>query len=404
MSHFITVKTHPFRFVLYLEWALLAVILASEVFPSPFLPSYGATRWAFLFIVGFAVMGLRLPKGNAIDKVLFTGAEIGLILLATLIGSIRTSPFLYLILVIRSCLIFERYGYWIVTGLALSLFSASLSYRIPKIDAETLLFIWDDLYPFFQKQVRFFLLSFALLFALTLVFVLMLMKTMLAERRSREELAIAHDRLRRYALRIEDQATLQERNRIAREIHDSLGHSLTALNLQLEGALRLWQSNPDKSAIFLAEAKRLGSMALHDVRQSVSTLRADPMKGNSLETAIEALIQDFQNSTGIVPNCAIALSSPLPMEIKTTIYRIVQEALTNISKYAAATEVTIELRTTPSTVSLLVRDNGRGFDVRENTTGFGLQGMRERSLDLGGQLNIISQPGSGCQVKVNLPL
>jgi len=210
--------------------------------------------------------------------------------------------------------------------------------------------------------------------------------------------------LRQYALQIEDIATLQERNRIAREIHDSLGHSLTVFNLHLEAALRLLDSEPTEAKELLREAKQLGSVALQEVRQSVRALRADPLQGKSLEVAIAGLIEDFYRSTSLLPRVEIEiLSSPSP-EIKTAVYRIIQEALTNICKYAEATTVTISAIADRGELRLEIADNGKGFDPAENTTGFGLAGMRERTLALGGEFAIASAVGQGCQVMANIPL
>jgi signal transduction histidine kinase len=252
--------------------------------------------------------------------------------------------------------------------------------------------------------LQFFILGYALLFGLTFVFVLLSMNSMVAERQSREKLAIANEKLRQYALRIENQAILQERNRIARDIHDSLGHSLTALNIQLETAVKLWQSNPDKAKTFLARAKELGSQSLQEVRQSVSTMRSDPVQGRPLEDAIAYLAEELQRSTGISASCTLLVARPLPAELHTAVYRIVQESLTNICKYAGASEVKIQLKATTDKLDLIIQDNGRGFNVETNTTGFGLQGMRERTLALGGQLLIDSQPGAGCRISAHFPL
>jgi signal transduction histidine kinase len=253
------------------------------------------------------------------------------------------------------------------------------------------------------------LLSFAILFGLALVFLQLLVDAVLSERQSREKLAITNDKLeranaqlRQYALRIEDIATLQERNRIAREIHDSLGHSLTVLNLHLEAAWKLWNSDLDEATEFLVEAKQLGSTALNDVRQSVFALRSDPLESQSLEEAITSLSENFRRSTGVSPKSSITVSYPIPAEVKTVVYRIVQEALTNICKYAAATEVKIQICTTTD-LHLVITDNGKGFNFNQNTTGFGLQGMRERTLALGGKFEVVTFPASGCKIIVNLP-
>ncbi len=396
MSRPIQITNHPFRFLLYLEWILLAIAVFSAILPpSPrFSPKFPELTICSLIL--FGLMGLRLPTNNNFSKIIYTASEILLILVTGIFGgrSARLFPFLYIILVTRSCLIFQLPGRLLVTGLSFIFFLLTLQHRFPRFPIR----------PQDQERFRFFSFSLALIFGLSLVFVLLLMNAVLSERQSREELAIAHEKLRQYALRIENQATLEERNRIAREIHDSLGHSLTALNLQLETALKLSQSNPTKSQSFLMRAKELGSKALQDVRQSVSTMRSNPLQEQSLTEAIRLLTEDFHRSNGILPICQISLDHSLSAEVNTAIYRIIQESLTNISKYAEATEIKLDIMMTKGSLYLMIQDNGRGFDLQQNTTGFGLQSMRDRTLALGGKFNINSTPGSGCQIIVDIPL
>jgi signal transduction histidine kinase len=417
MSRSIKIKNHPFPSLLYLEWILLAITALTAVLPSPlprFRPRFPelsicgilpdlsicsiSSELSILSLAVFALMGLRLPISNNITKVIYTAIEILLILTTGLFGGRfdRFFPFLYIILVTRSCLIFQLPGRLLVTSLSftLFLFTTQLKYQLFSFQAS----------PQAQERFRFFSLSLSLVFGLSLVFVLLMINAVLSERQSREKLAIANEKLRQYAMRIENQATLEERNRIAREIHDSLGHSLTALNLQLETALKLWQSNPVKAQTFLGRAKELGSKALKDVRQSVSTMRSNPLQEQSLEHAIAILSEDFHRSNGILPICHNNLEYSLPAEINTAIYRIIQESLTNISRYAGATEIKLEITTKKGNLRLIIQDNGRGFDLKQNTTGFGLQSMRDRTLALGGEFNINSAPGSGCQITVDIPL
>jgi len=394
MKRLIQIHNHPFRFLLYIEWVLLVIAALSEASPYPFHQLSRLPLLTLSSIAAFAVMGLRLPTGKPAYKILYTGLEIVLIVLTGIARGIRLFPFLYLILVIRSCLIFELRGRLVVTGLSFTLFLLTLSH-------------WSQSFPVrpgAQERLRFIFLGYSLLFGLSLAFVLLLMNALLSERQSREKLASANEQLRQYAVRIENQAVLQERNRIARDIHDSLGHSLTALNLQLETALKLWSSDPARATKFLVEAKRLGSTALQDVRHSVSAMRSDPLQGLSLETALASLAEEFHRSTGFSPICKIVVGRPIPTEVTTAVYRIAQEALTNICKYAAATEVQIQLQASATNVSLVIQDNGKGFSVDKNTTGFGLQGMRERTLALGGQFEIDSAPAAGCRIKANFPL
>ncbi|MBD2775321.1 sensor histidine kinase [Iningainema tapete] len=397
MSRPITIKNHPFRFLLYLEWVLLALSAVTSViqFPSQRFSSK-FPELTLLSLTIFGLMGLRLPTKNQANKVIYTAIEIFLILIIGFVGgrTARLFPFIYLILVTRSCLIFQLRGRVVVNIISFILFILTLRrrfYRVP-------------LSPLAQERFWFFNISFALLFGLALVFVLLLMNAVLSERQSREKLAQANEKLRLYALRIENQATLEERNRISREIHDSLGHSLTALNLQLETALKLWQSNPDKAHNFLVKAKELGSKALQDVRQSVSTMRSHPLQEQSLEQAIAGLVENVHRATGIAPTFEINILYPISTEISTAIYRIIQESFTNICKYARASEVKLELMTTTNSVVLTIQDNGVGFDIAQNTTGFGLQSMRERTLAFGGNFSINSTPGMGCTIKAIIPL
>lgn len=351
----------------------------------------------FICLALFGIIGLELPKNQPVDKAIYTGLEIGFILVSSIWGGIRLAPLLIIIFVIRNCFIFKGNSRLVITLFSFILFVVSELYRIQNMPRP----MGIRFLP--PERFIFIFVSSTILFGLVVVFLQLLVDAVLSERESREELAQANAQLRQYALRIEDIATLQERNRIAREIHDSLGHSLTVFNLHLEAALRLLDANPTEAKEFILEAKQLGATALKDVRQSVATLRSDIWRGQSLETAIASLIEDCYKSTGILPTFYLDLQQQIPPEVKMAIYRIIQESLTNICKYATATEVeiTIEAKTD---VHLIVRDNGRGFNPNQNTTGFGLQGMRERTQVLGGKFKIVTAPAQGCQVIANFPL
>jgi signal transduction histidine kinase len=179
---------------------------------------------------------------------------------------------------------------------------------------------------------------------------------------------------------------------------------LTALNIQLEGALKLAVSQPERSQQFLQQAKQLGSQALKEVRASVSALRTDPLEGLSLEEAIAPLLLTVEQMTGIVPRCEVAIAQPLPDEVRIAVYRIVQEALTNLCKYAHATEVSLSLHTQDHILHLSLRGNGRGVDPHQNQSGFGIQTMRERAIALQGRFELQSALGQGCHVRIAIPL
>ncbi|WP_375514068.1 sensor histidine kinase [uncultured Nostoc sp.] len=396
--------TYPsFRLLLYLEWLLLATAMFMEVL-LPF-----ELSWSLLLrvvvIATFSLMGLRLPMVKLERKLFYTALEFGLILLPTIQHSLSPRSFLLLclVLVMRSCLIFKRSGQLVV--LILSLVSHGTLFLSRPIEPKN--FMRDKMIAM-SWDWR---LSNMLLFSLTLVFALLLINALLAERQSREQLEITHQQLEitnqqlcQYALRIEDQATLQERNRIAREIHDGLGHTLVAQTIQINNTLLFWESNNHKALTFLKQAKELGAEALLEIRRSLSVLRSNPLQGQSLKSAIEKLLTDFQQITGIQPDCKIDLPYTLPTEVNTALYRIVQESLTNICKHAQATSVTVGLLAEAGMIHVSIEDNGKGFNPTQNTTGFGLQGMRERAVALGAQLNLHSQLGTGCCISVSLPL
>lgn len=219
-----------------------------------------------------------------------------------------------------------------------------------------------------------------------------------------EQLAQMHDSLWQCVLQFANLSAAQERNRIARDLHDSLGSALTALNFQLQTAIKLCKPDPNQAQEFLSEAHRLVAIATQEVRQSVKTLRSDALETQSLETLIESLINDFHQTTGILPEVEISLPISLSPQLVAPIYRIIQEALNNTRKYAASTQVQIHICTTSIGVQLTIEDNGRGFDPEQVSGGYGLQGMQERVAVLQGHLHLESQPGRGCCITVEIPM
>ena len=221
-----------------------------------------------------------------------------------------------------------------------------------------------------------------------------------------EKLAQMHQSLWECVLQFAQFSAMQERHRIARDLHDSLGHSLTGLNFQLQTAI---QCQPDSSQVqeFLNEAHRLVKVASQEVRQSVKALRNDELETQSLETLIESLVNDFEQNTGILPEVEIDLSTAIPSQLITPTYRIIQESLNNICKYAVATAVNISIyyiSQTSEKLYLKIEDNGRGFDPEKVCGGYGLQGIQERVNFLQGNFQLESQPGHGCCITVEIPI
>jgi signal transduction histidine kinase len=317
-----------------------------------------------------------------------------------MVGRLRMFPLLCVIWVMRNCFMFPvRWRNALTAGILLLAFGVQVDRllidRLPRI---------SQMRPMRAEMMMerswTLIVTSSLLLGLVLVFLQYLVDAVLSERQSREALAVANDRLRAYALKVEEVATLQERNRIARDIHDALGHSITALNLHVDAALRLFHQDPAESKSLLQDAKLLGQQAFQDIRQSISTMRADPIAGKTLAEAIALLTEEFYKMTGVRVKAAIAISDKIAPEVRTGLYRITQEALTNIAKYAQATEVAIDL--TPQ--GLRIQDNGQGFSPELTPTGFGLQGMRERTHALGGTFTLTTAAGQGCHIQVTIDL
>jgi signal transduction histidine kinase len=404
MIYLIPNRKYPLRFLLYFEWVLLGIVVCSETLASLFglvssLPRMPLLNLFCLLI--FGIIGLKLPLQNRINKIIYTGFEFLLIVIAAMIGGILVVPLLYIILIARNCLIFEGITCSIINSFAVIFALMTQLHRATYINSIQPLAI--------NQQLVLIILASMLILGISSIFMQMAVNAIVKEFQSRQKLSIkseelvgANTQLREYALRIEELATVQERNRIARDIHDSVGHALTVVNLHLEAALKLWKTDPESATEFLTEAKQLGSNALKEVRQSIATLRVDPLVGLSLPEAIADLVE-LKRSSGISTVLQIDLPQTIKNEIKVAIYRIIQEALTNICKHASATEVTINLKVETNLI-LIIEDNGKGFQLNQNTTGFGLQSMGDRALAVGGNLNIQTVLNGGCKIIASFPL
>ena len=201
---------------------------------------------------------------------------------------------------------------------------------------------------------------------------------------------------------------VEERNRLAREIHDTLAQNLTATGLQLESAEALLEagSDPDKVRAALARALSLTRSNLDEARRSVLDLRAAPLEGRSLAEALKTLVDRWEAETGVATRFkAVNGSRPIPPRVEAALYRVGGEALTNVAHHADARRATVRLIATPDSVSLLVEDDGAGFDPSQVPEGrHGLVGMRERVEMLGGTLRVESNPSGGTRVEAVVPL
>jgi len=222
-----------------------------------------------------------------------------------------------------------------------------------------------------------------------------------------EELAIelegANHQLAEYASQAEELAATQERNRLAHEIHDTLGHYLTIVNVQIEAAKVTFDSDPERAFASLDKAHELVKKGLMSVRESVSALRVSPVENRPLEDALASLI-DETRFTGMRVEFRV-LGAPRAMDEKVALalYRAAQEGLTNVRKHANAAHAGLDLDFSEGDqIRLLVRDDGQGAE--ETGGGFGLIGIRERVHLLGGNCTVETQPGKGFCLEVTVPV
>lgn len=228
------------------------------------------------------------------------------------------------------------------------------------------------------------------------------------QRTQRDQLRLANLKLTRQALVMEEMATMQERNRIARELHDTLAHTMSGLAVQLEAMKIINGGENEVIGTMLDTALANTRSGLNETRNILKNLRAGALQEMDLAQALHQMISQMQSAQ---PKSVIDLfiSRNLPIiskELEHIIYRIVQEAVKNALHHADAEQVHVELTVKNKTITVVVEDDGKGFDIqnRRQREGFGLSGMRERAEETGGTLTIESEPGTGTRVRFEVVL
>ncbi|MFC3821844.1 sensor histidine kinase [Planomonospora venezuelensis] len=240
-----------------------------------------------------------------------------------------------------------------------------------------------------------------LMFCVGLVLAIAMAATAVEERRGRARLEESNRRLAAYSAQVAELSAAAERNRVARDIHDDLGHHLTAVVVLLEKATAFRDRDPAQAQRALDDAHRSARRALEDVRHSVRTLRAGPAPFR-LSTALADLV-DGQADDGRV---AVTLEftgdeSGYGVPTLTALYRAAQEGITNARRHASATRVSVAVAFDESGARLTVADDGTGLPPGRE--GFGLLGMRERAELVGGRVDLDSGPGTGTRLTVTIP-
>ena len=259
--------------------------------------------------------------------------------------------------------------------------------------------------------------------ALIILVGLVIMGFVAAQQDERQALQAANRQLAIRAATVEQLAESRERNRLARELHDTLAHSLTGLSLQLQALETLLDHDPAAARAELAEAKTTVRSGIKEARRAIQSLRATPLQDLGLPEALRQLARRHSERMGIALTCDVAEIAALDPLTEQTIYRVAEAALSNVEQHAAATELSVRLKPSApgggappagnctacagnytacdgaGTLTLEINDNGVGFDTSDvGADRYGLSGMAERSALIGATLQVESRPDSGTRV------
>ncbi len=223
-----------------------------------------------------------------------------------------------------------------------------------------------------------------------------------------EELEIAHRQLAEYAAQVEDLTLAAERQRMARELHDTLAQGLAGLILQLEAAdSHLSRQRPERAQAIIQQAMQRARTTLADARHAIDDLRQTSTVRVELPDALNAEIGRFTSVTGIPCHLEIGDIPALPEPLNENILRAVAEGLANIARHAQASQAWVRIACREELLTVDLQDDGKGFDPQDavwQTGHYGLTGMRERARLLGGSLEIQTAPGQGTLLSLHLPL
>lgn len=218
------------------------------------------------------------------------------------------------------------------------------------------------------------------------------------------ELISANESIKEHAKTIEELAISRERNRMARDVHDTLGQTLGLLITLLQVSIMSCRKDTEETEGNLNTAVKIAKEGLNEVRRSISGLVCERLKENNLFDALRNMIDDFRHSGINVELSVNKLDQSLDMAYSETIFRICQEALTNSVRHGKSTEANILIKFTESYIKLFIFDNGLGCKNMGNTEGFGLRGMKQRVDRLNGNISYGSDGERGFNIHVELPL
>ena len=224
-------------------------------------------------------------------------------------------------------------------------------------------------------------------------------------RKQQDSLEAANVRLTHYSSTLEQLATTRERSRIARELHDTLAHTLSGLSVQLETVKAYWDVDHEMARNSLEKSITTAHSGLEETRRALKALRASPLDDLGLAGAIKAMATSSATQGNLTLDLSISDKIPaLSPDVEQAVYRIVQEAVTNVINHAGAHNLKIKMEFIEGKLKLTVCDDGQGFEIDrvQKSSQFGLAGMKERAQLIGADLIVKSEPGKGTIVEVDI--
>ncbi|MGD1918671.1 MAG: sensor histidine kinase [Pleurocapsa sp.] len=378
----------------HLSWRLIEWILIFANFPTIFFFGNDYTvrperiKLDIVFALIFWLLSFVFPINHSIlQKRFYIAIEIGLINIA-LFNGIGLDILMYFILA-KACFILPRKDA-IITIIITGITTLGVyAHIVPILQAEAREYIrlngTEDLFDSLGES----LLDYSTEYIAVSFFLTLFMFLLVAESKSRK-------RAENLAEEVEILATVVERNRIAREIHDSLGRTLTTLGVQLELAQKLHGINSSRSTQALQNAQQLATQSLSEVRNTISAIRDENF---NLERALKSLINQFRQDQLFDIQAQFNLPN-IPLQTSHQVYCIVKEALYNIQKHSRANLVTINSKVNTNNITIEIADNGIGFNPERINYGSGLKGMIERSQLINSQLKIDTAVDQGTRIQL----
>ncbi|MBN2048113.1 MAG: sensor histidine kinase [Anaerolineaceae bacterium] len=387
---------------------IITIVTLANGIGSYFDPLVDKTAFIHLSILGFVLLDLYLFDRRLLRT--FKGAYLALgltiFILSTLLIQRRSVDFL-----VTPNIWMMQYFSFGFGMFFIPLLIAAWQYGVPgTLGFIGLTVLLELISPLVQPiHVEYYLLVGLVLFRAVnfLVVGLIISRLMDAQRKKHDHLAVANQQLAHYASTLEQLAVSRERNRLARDLHDTLAHTLSGVSVQLEAVRALWNSDEPQAKSILNQALLDTRSGLSDTRRALQDLRSEPLEDLGLLLAIENLSQSFEERNQV----EVKLSLPekidnLSISAQNCLYRSTQEALANIERHARAKLAQIHLQMLDTNeIWLHIEDDGVGFDPKENPEEghFGLRGLRERARLNNGHVEIHSLPNAGTQIDLYIP-